>query len=379
MLAVEAALQISESIARRLKTGSLVETMLIGKICISIKRAIVKMFSNMKLSVKVIIMCLGLELIFLTDYAIVEMVAQEFLMALFIIAIPVMLIGIIVWNYFKEMEIIIEETDKIAMGQVDNKICAPMRVPSNKRLADAVNGIGAGLSKAVNSSLKNERMKTELITNVSHDLKTPLTSIINYVDLLKTDGLDSNKALEYLDVLDRKSQRLKTLTEDLVEASKLNSGIIELNIEDIDIVQLVSQSLAEYSEKFEQKDLHIIKNITRDKIIVQADGRKTWRVLDNLYSNVCKYAMEGTRVYIDIADKKNEAVISIKNISAGALNFSADELMERFVRGDISRTTEGSGLGLSIAKSIAKNQNGELKIILDGDLFKVELKLKKRG
>lgn len=377
MLAVEAVLQISESIVRRLKTKSFIKTTLIGKICIAAKRTIIKIIRNMKLSVKIIVMCIALEIILLIDYALVEMWANSIVMALCIIAIPVVIIGEIVWNYYKEKEIIIEETEKIAGGQVDHKIYDPMKFPSNKKLVNAVNGVGEGFRKAVSSNLKNERMKTELITNVSHDLKTPLTSIINYVDLLKTDGLDGEKAPEYLDVLDRKSQRLKTLTEDLVEASKLNSGVIELDVKDIDIVQLVNQSLAEYSERFEKSGLHIIKNITRDTIIVKADGRKTWRALDNLYSNVCKYAMPGTRVYIDIFDEESNAVVSIKNISAGALNFSADELMERFVRGDVSRTTEGSGLGLSIAKSIMERQNGELKITLDGDLFKVEMKLMK--
>lgn len=377
MFAVEVALQISESIVRRLKTKSFIRTTLIGKICISVKRAVIKMVRNMKLSAKVIVICIGVELILLADYACIATVAEGIFGAMCIVAIPVVVIGVFVWNYFKEKEIIIEETEIIAAGQVDHKIYDPMKFPSNKKLVNAVNGIGEGLSKAVSSSVKNERMKTELITNVSHDLKTPLTSIINYVDLLKKDGLDSDKALEYLDVLDRKSQRLKTLTEDLVEASKINSGVIELHVEDIDIVQLVNQSLAEYSERFEQSGLHIIKNITRDTIIVKADGRKTWRALDNLYSNVCKYAMPGTRVYIDIMEESDNAVVSIKNISAGALNFSADELMERFVRGDVSRTTEGSGLGLSIAKGIMERQNGELQITLDGDLFKVNLKLKK--
>lgn len=379
MLAVEAVLQISESIARRLKTKSFIKTTLIGKICIAGKHAVIQMVQNMKLTGKVVFMCIVLEIALFVDFVCAAEIEYGFFSVLFVIAIPVVIIGAVVWNYYKEKEIIIEETEKIAGGQVDHKIYDPMRFPSNKKLVDAVNGVGEGFSKAVSSSLKNERMKTELITNVSHDLKTPLTSIINYVDLLKTDGLDGEKAPEYLDVLDRKSQRLKTLTEDLVEASKLNSGVIELNVEDINIVQLVNQSLAEYSERFEKSGLHIIKNITKDTIVVKADGRKTWRALDNLYSNVCKYAMPGTRVYIDIIDEENNAVVSIKNISAGALNFSADELMERFVRGDISRTTEGSGLGLSIAKGIMERQNGELKITLDGDLFKAELKLSKRG
>ncbi len=376
---VEFALQFFESLARRLKTKTLLQTTFTGKVFLKIKRAIKKMADNTKLTTKVVLYGMSGMIGGLFYIAFTGMYAMDWFGVFFWMGIPVAAGCIYLWNYFKEKEIIIEETKKIAEGEVDNKIDAPMKFKSNQKLTESINGIGDGISKAVALSLKNERMKTELITNVSHDLKTPLTSIINYVDLLKTDGLDSEKASEYLEILDRKSQRLKNLTEDLVEASKLNSGVIELNIENIDIVQLVNQSLAEYSERFEQSGLHVIKNITRDTIIVRADGRKTWRALDNLYSNVCKYAMPGTRVYIDIIDEEYGAVVSIKNISAGALNFSADELMERFVRGDVSRTTEGSGLGLSIARSILERQNGELKITLDGDLFKVEMKLKKRG
>ncbi|MCI9126730.1 MAG: HAMP domain-containing histidine kinase [Eubacterium sp.] len=372
---VEFALQFFESLARRFKTKTLAQTTFIGKVFLKIKRVIKKMTENIKLTTKVVLYGIAGIIGVMFYIAITGMFAMSWLGVFFWLGILVTAGCIYIWNYFREKEIIIEETKKIADGEVDNKIDAPMKFKSNRKLTESINGIGDGISKAVASSLKNERMKTELITNVSHDLKTPLTSIINYVDLLKTDGLDSEKASDYLDILDRKSQRLKNLTEDLVEASKLNSGVIELNIEKIDIVQLVNQSLAEYSERFEQSGLHVIKNITRDTIIVRADGRKTWRALDNLYSNVCKYAMPGTRVYIDIIDEENGAVVSIKNISAGALNFSADELMERFVRGDVSRTTEGSGLGLSIARSIMERQNGELKITLDGDLFKVEMKL----
>lgn len=372
---VEFALQFFESLARRFKTKTLVQTTFIGKVFLKIKRVIKKMTENIKLTTKVVLYGIAGIIGVMFYIAFTGMFAMSWLGVFFWLGILVTAGCIYIWNYFREKEIIIEETKKIADGEVDNKIDAPMKFKSNRKLTESINGIGDGISKAVASSLKNERMKTELITNVSHDLKTPLTSIINYVDLLKTDGLDSEKASDYLDILDRKSQRLKNLTEDLVEASKLNSGVIELNIEKIDIVQLVNQSLAEYSERFEQSGLHVIKNITRDTIIVRADGRKTWRALDNLYSNVCKYAMPGTRVYIDIIDEENGAVVSIKNISAGALNFSADELMERFVRGDVSRTTEGSGLGLSIARSIMERQNGELKITLDGDLFKVEMKL----
>ena len=240
-------------------------------------------------------------------------------------------------------------------------------------MKESINNIGDGLSKAVAESVKNERTKTELITNVSHDLKTPLTSIINYVGLLKTEGLKSDNAEKYLEVIDRKSIRLKNLTEDLVEASKLNAGAINFEMQQIDIVQLVNQSLGEYEEKFEEKHLTVMKTIQEEPLYVMADGRKTWRVFENLYGNIYKYAMDNTRVYVDITRQNDKVVIFIRNISASPLNFDAKELTERFVRGDKSRTTEGSGLGLSIAKSIVEKQNGQMNIYLDGDLFKVEI------
>jgi len=224
--------------------------------------------------------------------------------------------------------------------------------------------------------MKSERMKTDLITNVSHDLKTPLTSIINYVDLLKTEGFDSKNANKYLDILDKKSQRLKNLTEDLVEASKLTSGAIELHKEKINIVELINQSLGEYNEKFNQRNLTVVKTIPDKAIYINADGRRMWRVFENLYGNIFKYAMEGTRVYVDVEEHNGEIVIGIKNISEKALNISPDELMDRFVRGDQSRSTEGSGLGLSIAKTIIERHDGTMEIILDGDLFKVVIAIK---
>ena len=208
---------------------------------------------------------------------------------------------------------------------------------------------------------------------MSHDIKTPLTSIINYVDLIKREKIDNPTIQRYLEVLDQKSHRLKTLTEDLVEASKASSGNIKLEIMDIDIVELVQQTNGEFEDKYELSRLKMVSTLPNEVIIIEADGRRLWRVLENLYNNACKYALENTRVYIGIEDRGTDVVFSIKNVSASPLNFSPDELTERFVRGDVSRTTEGSGLGLSIAKSLTELQGGKFKITIDGDLFKVEV------
>ncbi len=295
---------------------------------------------------------------------------------LFFWIIPILLVCKYLIKYFEEKEQIINEAEKITEGEVDHKITGEFKYPSNRKLKDTINNIGDGIENAVAENMKSERMKTDLITNVSHDLKTPLTSIINYVDLLKTEGVDSKNANKYLDILDKKSQRLKNLTEDLVEASKLTSGAIELHKEKINIVELINQSLGEYNEKFNQRNLTVVKTIPDKAIYINADGRRMWRVFENLYGNIFKYAMEGTRVYVDVEEHNGEIVIGIKNISEKALNISPDELMDRFVRGDQSRSTEGSGLGLSIAKTIIERHDGTMEIILDGDLFKVVIAIK---
>ncbi len=242
-----------------------------------------------------------------------------------------------------------------------------------KEISIYLNDIAGGFSNAIEESLKSERMKTELITNVSHDLKTPLTSIINYVDLLKKEEIQNDKVKEYLDVLDNKSQRLKKLTEDLVEASKASSGTIKLNMEKLNVKELIKQSIGEFEDKFEAKGLEIIPAFPEEEINIQADSRYMYRILENIYSNLVKYALENSRVYLDVIKNNNKVIIAIKNISKERLNISAEELMQRFVRGDSSRNTEGSGLGLSIAQSLAKLQNGSFTIYLDGDLFKVVL------
>ena len=239
--------------------------------------------------------------------------------------------------------------------------------------AEQLNDLGAAVSAAVDQRMQSERFKAELITNVSHDLKTPLTSIINYVDLLKKEPLDNPKAVEYLEVLDRKSQRLKKLTEDLVEASKASTGSLPVSLERLGIVQFVGQALGEYEERFLARSLTAVPTLPAEERFIWADGRHLWRVMDNLFSNCCKYALEGTRIYLDVTGGEGMVTLSVKNISRQQLNIPPERLMERFVRGEESRTTEGSGLGLSIARSLTELQGGTFRLDIDGDLFKASV------
>ena len=243
-------------------------------------------------------------------------------------------------------------------------------------MADYINHIGEGLDAAVENSLKNERMKTELITNVSHDIKTPLTSIINYIDLLKRENPEDPKIRGYLEVLENKAQRLKVLTEDVVEASKASTGNITLEMTELNFVELVNQVIGEFEEKFEERKLQMIVHFDEEEAIICADGRRLWRVLENVFGNTAKYAMESTRHYVDVSVNRPNVQLSLKNISAQPLNITADELTERFIRGDVSRNTEGSGLGLSIAKDLVQLQGRTMNLILDGDLFKVTIEFK---
>ena len=261
-------------------------------------------------------------------------------------------------------------TEVIAAGNLNHQIDAAHLPADLKRHAEALNNISGGLTQAVNEQMKSERFKAELITNVSHDLKTPLTSIINYVALLKTTEQTDPQAQMYIDVLDRKSQRLKKLTEDLVEASKASTGALPVNREKIGMVQLLDQALGEYEERLEGKKLAVVRTVPESECFVFADGRHLWRVIDNLLSNCAKYALEGTRVYLEICRGKGSVSLSVKNISREPLNVPPERLMERFVRGEESRTTEGSGLGLSIAKSLTELQGGSFELAVDGDLFK---------
>ena len=242
-----------------------------------------------------------------------------------------------------------------------------------KDFADSLNNINEGLSVAINEKMKSERFKTELITHVSHDIKTPLTSIINYVDLIKKEEPENENIREYIDVLDRQSSRLKKLIEDLMEASKASTGNLAVKLSVCEAGVLLSQTVGEFDERLKAAGLTPVVNIPETPIKIMADGRHLWRVFDNLMNNICKYSQVGTRVYLDVSERDGKAQITFRNISKYELNITGEELTERFVRGDKSRNTEGSGLGLSIAKSLTELQNGSLKIEIDGDLFKVTL------
>ena len=242
-----------------------------------------------------------------------------------------------------------------------------------KEFAHTLNGVNEVFLNSVMEGMKNERMQADLITNVSHDIKTPLTSIINYVDLLKRENIENERARGYIEVLEQKSMRLKHLTEDLVEASKISSGNIKLEFMQIHMQEMIYQAGGEFSDKFEARGLKLIENMPAEPLYIRADGRRLWRVLENLFNNVAKYAMSNTRVYVDLIDLGTEVKFSIKNISEQRLNIEAKDLTERFIRGDISRSTEGSGLGLSIAKNLTELQGGKFSIYLDGDLFRITI------
>ena len=261
----------------------------------------------------------------------------------------------------------------IAEGDMDYQIDTEHMLPALKEHAADLNRINEGVSKAVNEKMKSERFKTELITNVSHDIKTPLTSIINYVDLLEKEEIPNENAKEYLEVLERQSARLKKLIEDLIEASKASSGSLSVNLEKLEAGVFLVQTVGEFKEKTEKNKLDLQIKKPEEPIYIMADGRHFWRVIDNLMNNICKYAQPETRVYINLEQTGEKVQITFRNTSRYPLNISSEELMERFVRGDSSRNTEGNGLGLSIAGSLMELMHGKMYLVVDGDLFKVVL------
>lgn len=284
-------------------------------------------------------------------YYILFIVISLILISISRTGIAIILLGIFwVWSYYQLKKYVIEQ-DKIKEalkniyeGKTDIRLNEEELIGVLKEMAIYINDIAGGFSNAIQENLKSERLKTELITNVSHDIKTPLTSIINYVDLLKKENIENDKIKEYIQILDQKSQRLKKLTEDLVEASKASSGNVKLTIEEIKVKELLNQTIGEFKDKFEEKKLQIEIQMPEKEIKVKADNRYMYRVIENLFGNITKYALDGSRVYIDIKENKEKVYVSIKNISKDKLNISSDELMQRFVRGDKSRYTEGSGL-----------------------------------
>ena len=272
----------------------------------------------------------------------------------------------------REIMKIQQALELISTGALDTKLDVSEFHGQEKEVAEAVNHIRDGLMESVNESLKNEKLKADLITNVSHDIKTPLTSIVNYVDLLKRENLGNENARNYIRILDEKSQRLKQLTEDLVETSKITSGNVKLDMQKLDMVELLYQTGGEFNERFEARNLTIVTKIPNKSMYIYADGRQLYRSLENLYTNAAKYALENTRVYVELSNNDNKVVFTIKNVSKNELDIVSDgkvDLTERFVRGEKSRTTEGSGLGLSIAKNLTTLMGGKFEINVDGDLF----------
>lgn len=373
------------SLVRRIKT----KTLWSGSLCALLIKAIKKLFHKIKEFLVAVYynrgivfrICLFYIPLILVGILLI-MFGTAFLcdgdrdMGILLYLMTFVLVNVVLYfvfrNHIKRQEII-EGIEKINGGEFGFQINTTQLKGDNLRLAEAVNHIGTGINQAVETSMKDERLKADLITNVSHDIKTPLTSIINYVDLLKRENVQDETLREYIEVLDVKSQRLKQLTDDLVEASKISSGNITLVFEKLHVTELVNQMIGEFSEKFQEKQLDVITNFMDKDAVILADGRRMWRVFENLFVNIYKYAMPGTRVYLEVYMLSKKVHITIKNISKQPLNIEAEELTERFIRGDISRSTEGSGLGLSIAKNLVIAQKGEFKIYLDGDLFKVTI------
>jgi signal transduction histidine kinase len=325
-----------------------------------VKRFFQMLRTNVNLAVKVAVayVILSLVCIFLSGRA----------LNVLLVLLLVLLVAMEYWCF--RFNAIREGVKRLNQGEMEAQIDTKGMPYDLKQVAEQLNNLSEGIHKAVEKQMQSERFKAELITNVSHDLKTPLTSIINYIDLLKQTHIDDPTALEYLEVLDRKSQRLKKLTEDLVEASKASTGTLKVEKTSLDFGQLVAQALGEYDEKLRSAKLTPVYHQPEEPLMVLADGRHLWRVLDNLLNNCVKYAMPGTRVYLSLRQGTSFVTLEMKNISSEPLNLTAEELMERFVRGDSSRTTEGSGLGLNIAQNLVTLQGGHFNLSVDGDLFK---------
>ncbi len=351
------------SLVKHFKNKSLLKHTLFYRIILRLVKFVGEVYSSGSVGVKTVLIVVGYPIL----------VALTFFM------FPVT-IGFAAWFALKKIkafQAIQEGVERIKDGDIHHSISVDGNGEFGK-LAANINSITDGLQKAVDSELKSERLKTELITNVSHDIRTPLTSIITYVDLLKKEQ-DPSKMEEFIEILDQKSKRLKLLTDNLFEAAKASSGNIPVQFERIDIVSLITQGLGEVSDKVEDLELDFKVNFPKEKLFIRADGKLMWRAIENLLSNIFKYALKASRVYISIEDLGNEILLTFKNISAYELNISADELMERFTRGDESRASQGSGLGLSIAKSLIEIQKGTFTIQVDGDLFKAMIYMPKNN
>lgn len=356
------------SLVKHIKNKTILKHTIIYTAFLKAYKLLISIFNSGSMGRKAVLIMIGYPIFIAFTFLFFYVILGERIIAL---GAVVAVIGFAAWLALKkaqEFNAIKEGVKRVKDGELHYTIEISGDGEFNRIAAD-INTITDGLNKAVDNELKSERLKTELITNVSHDIRTPLTSIITYVDLLKNEK-DPTKVQEYIEVLDQKSHRLKTLTDDLFEAAKASSRSIPVNYEKIDIVSLITQGLGELDDRIQERKLEFKTTQPTDKVFIKADGTLLWRVIENLLSNIFKYALEGSRVYIDIEDLGQEVSLVMKNISAYELNISADELMERFKRGDESRNSPGSGLGLSIAKSLVEIQNGSFEIEIDGDLFK---------
>ena len=356
-----------ETIIKRIKSRTLFRNTITYRILRWIKSLITSMTRNANMTVKLILIFIAFGILNIIGFSlsISEPIGIFILIAIWVYAFAKMHQWLVRYIEIKNA------INEIYMGNTEVHLDEKRYKGSLNSMAIQVNDIAGGLSNAIQEKLKSERLKTELITNVSHDIKTPLTSIINYVDLLKKEKMPNEQAEEYLNILDNKSQRLKRLTEDLVEASKASSGNIKLNIEKLNVNELLKQVSGEFEDKFKSRNLEEVMSLPEKNVYINADSRYMYRILENMYSNISKYAMDNTREYIDVIPNNNRITIQMKNISKEKLNISTEELMQRFVRGDSARNTEGSGLGLSIATSLTTLQGGTFNIYLDGDLYKV--------
>lgn len=352
------------SLIKRIKGRNLWKNSLLRVIV----RFIYKIYDNRKKTTKTVLLLCG--------FFLVQGIAVLFRNGVTMLLVLLADVGVfyVVLNGLLLKEKLKKGIEEIALGNMEYQIPLQGLRGENLKLAEMINGIANGFHMAVEEAMKNERIKTDLITNVSHDIKTPLTSIINYVAILKQSDIADPKIQGYLDILEAKAQRLKTLTEDVVEASKVSSGNISLEYMDVDLVEMIQQTEGEMAEKFEARNLKMIVNLPAEPAVVHVDGRRMWRVLENIFGNAAKYAMPGTRVYADLKLEEDTVDLSLKNVSEHQLNISADELTERFIRGDLSRSSEGSGLGLSIAQSLTTMQGGTFNLYLDGDLFRVNIR-----
>ena len=357
--------------AARIKTGTLFKNTLIYRLCTGVGMGASSMLSSISGAWRFSLAFAGYLLInALLSYRFFT--RGGFLVFLLLIAVNGGALYFLL-NMIRQMRTLSAAGQAMANGDLGYCVDTSDMKREFREHGENLNSIGRGMAIAVNERMKSERFKTELITNVSHDLKTPLTSIVTYIDLLQKEDIQDEKAKEYIDTIARQSKKLKKLTEDLIDASKASSGALNVNMERVNISELLRQSSAEYGERMEAVNITPVVNMPEEDIYVRADGRLLWRVVENLLQNICKHGMPGTRAYLEARTENGRAVVSFKNISQQQLNIPVEELLERFVQGDESRSRGGSGLGLSIAESLTELMKGKLKLSLDGDLFKVEM------